>query len=550
MAPEEQEQTRPVHVNFMTASRKGTSLILDKAGEYRLGRDPECELHLPEANVSRVHAKMIWDGAVLAIEDLKSTNGVFVNGDRVASTALRNNDVVAVGPAVFRISMPMEGESGVTVVHSGMEETEDAEGPPADTDADQFQSLFECMLAIQRILGEDRENMFESCLDTLFLALPVTRLCLLRVGATGELEPWLTRTKSGLTREFVMSKTFARKVREAGKGILIHDALYLDSSEWGSTMQQQEVRSILGVPVLSKGAPIAILLCDNLEKPNMLRDVHVRTLEFFAKALETVFQREQIRTLEQTQADTERQFLAAKRVQKQIFTKKPAAEMGGIRWAFHFQPALQVGGDFYDFVETDEHLTWVVADVTGKGVSAALVVSMLKAFCKTLFPEKLTPRDMLIELNTLILDELPPEMFLTALVCRTTKDGLATYANAGHLPLLVVRNPEKHADEDLVRLKPPGVPLGFLGSDELGQKLGEESFNLDKGDRLCMYTDGVTEAANAGGDFYGEKRLRDELRRLYDVPVDGCLKKLVGSIDAFRGRAAQNDDTTLILGEL
>lgn len=540
-----------VKITFMTASRKGTSLFLDKEGEFRMGRDPECEVHLPEPNVSRVHGKLVWDGRVLSVEDLKSTNGIFVNGEKVVSTAVRTGDVIAVGPAVFRVEVPLDGGSGVTIVRGAVTDTEEtaAEGILVDGQVDQFQNLFECMLAIQRVLSEDRENMVEAGVDTLFLALPVTRLCLLRVNDGKELEPWLTRTRSGLTREFVMSKTFARKVLEAGKGILIQDALSLDAAEWGSTMQQQEVRSILGVPVFSKGATIAILLCDNLEKPNILRDVHVRTLEFFAKALETVFQREQIRSLEASQAATERQFLAAKRVQKQIFTKKPDPEMGGLRWAFDFRPALEVGGDFYDFVNTDEHVTWVLADVTGKGVSAALVVSMLKGFCKTLFPDNPSPRQMLADLNTLILDELPPEMFLTVLVLQTTPSGMLTFANAGHLPLFVVQQNPAEGEDTVARLKPPGVPLGFLEGAEFEDKIKEDTYQLSAGDRLCLCTDGVTEAANSKSEFYGEKRLIEELEKIGDKPVSEGVDSLIQAVLAFQGRAAQHDDITLILGE-
>jgi len=529
----------PVLLAFLTASRKGTSFPIDTPGQYRFGRDPECEVHLPESNVSRVHARATWDGTTLTMEDQKSTNGVFVNGERIAApVVLRDGDVVAVGPCVFRASL--SGQPG------------GAAGPgpeKPDEQAAQFQRLFECMVVIQRILGEDAEQMVERCVDTLFLALPVTRLCLLRVKGAGELEPWLTRTKSGITRDFVMSRTFARKVREAGKGILIHDALHLDSKEWGHTMQQQEVRSILGVPVFDKGTMVAILLCDNLETPNILRDMHVRTLEFFAQALETVFQRQRIRALESSQAAAERQFLAARRVQKQIFTKKPGARMGGLNWAFHYQPALQVGGDFYDFQEQQGALTWVVADVTGKGISAALVVSMLKGLCKTLFPANPGPREMMLALNKLILDELPPEMFLTALILRIAPDGAATFANAGHLPLLLVRRGAAAGVDAVVRLKPSGVPLGFLGGAEFEDKMREETCRLEPGDRVALFTDGVTEAANAAGEFFGEKRFLSELAGARDVPVEQAKDRVVAALEGFQGAAPQHDDITIVLGE-
>jgi serine phosphatase RsbU (regulator of sigma subunit)/pSer/pThr/pTyr-binding forkhead associated (FHA) protein len=547
MAKKKRKSSASVSLGFLTGSRKGTSFVIEDNGEYRLGRDPECEIHLPEPNVSRVHARLVWDGTVLKAEDLKSTNGVFVNGERIETEVVRHNDVVAVGPCVFRVSLSSSTASSLTVVDAG--KGGGAPNVPPSLESEQFQHLFECMLAIQRILSEDSENMVEACLDTLFLALPVTRLCLLKVNERGEHEPWLTRTKSGMSREFVMSKTFARKVREKGSGLIIHDALHLDSAEWGHTMQQQEVRSILGVPVFSKEAMIAILLCDNLEKPNILSDVHVRTIEFFAKALETVFQRERIRSLEESQTATERQFLAARRVQKQIFTKRPAAEMGGLRWALQFRSALEVGGDFHDFAELGDHTTWIVADVTGKGISAALVVSMLKGFCKTLFPKDLSPHEMLVRLNNLMMDELPPEMFLTALVCRTTPDGRVVFCNAGHQPLYVIHSRDQGSEEAVERLKPPGVPLGFLSTAEFRDRVGEHSCQLVKGDKMLLYTDGVSEAVNSRGEFFGEKRLNQELAGVRDLPAVEALARLWATLEQFQGTAAQHDDITMVLGE-
>jgi phosphoserine phosphatase RsbU/P len=533
----------PVSFHFMTASRKGTSFAIETAGEYRFGRDPECEVHLPEANVSRVHARALWDGVALTMEDLKSTNGVFVNGERLPSCTVRDGDVVAIGPCVFRVHVAAEP----SVQHVDIAD-ECAATAVMDDGRTQFQSLFECMLAIQRIVSEDSGSMVEQCLETVFVALPVNRLCLLKLSAAGELEPWFSKTKSGITREFVMSKTFARKVREAGKGIVIHDALHLDSREWGHTMQQQEVRSILGVPVFDANTMIAILLCDNLEAPNILRDEHVRTLEFFARALGTVFQRERIRTLEASQAATERQFLAAKRVQKQIFTKRPSLLMGGMQWGLAFHPALEVGGDFYDFEERHDGVTWVVADVTGKGISAALVVSMLKGFCKTLFPENPAPRDMLMELNTLLLGELPPEMFLTAVVMQANRDGTVCCGNAGHLPLLIVPKTGE-PDSTIRRIKPAGIPLGFLPDEEFTERIAEETFGLRPGERVYLCTDGVTEAASAAGDFFGEKRLFSSIDSCRGMAVQEAVSTLVRTIQGFQGTAPQHDDITVVCGE-
>lgn len=535
-------------IHFLAGSRKGEFVTLDKIGTYRFGRDPECEIHIGEPNVSRIHGQLVWDGEVLTVEDFRSTNGVYLNGEKVVCHSADDGDVITAGSSVYRVEDRRDSTDKISKYDDGTREIQKGDSTPADGDGgEHFQKLFECMLQIQRVMSRDSEDMIEQSLQSLFLALPVTRLCLLSVHGDNDLEPWLTTTRDGISREYLMSRTFARKVLEANKAVLIHDALNLDSSEWGSTMQQQEVRSILGVPVHNRTkAPTAILLCDNLEHPNILKDVHLQTLQFVSKALETVFQRDEFRRLEESQTNTERAFLAAKRVQKQIFTKKPSNEMGGIRWELYFQPALEVGGDFYDFHTTPEYTNWIIADVSGKGIPAALVVSMLKGFCKILFPKQLRPREFLLELNQLLAGELPPEMFLTALLIQTDDKGNLTFANAGHHAGLVLR--EKGKKIEFVRLKSVGVPLGFLSSDEFGKRINEGTVQLEKDDLICLYTDGVTETINASGQFLGEKGLTAELKKIRKSEISTAMQHLVKGIRDFQGAGHQHDDITVVLG--
>jgi serine phosphatase RsbU (regulator of sigma subunit)/pSer/pThr/pTyr-binding forkhead associated (FHA) protein len=538
-----------VVLHFLAGARKGGVFGIDTEGQYTFGRDPDCEIHLPDANVSRIHGQLAWDGAVLTVEDLRSTNGVYLNGEKVICQKVSTSDVVAVGSSVFRVEIAQKKRetSSADTVETHRRGTEVVSRIEPEPESDDTLKLFESMLAIQRILGQNADTMIEDSVKALFLALPVTRLSLLRVNDAGELEPWVSTTRDGVSKEFRMSRTFARKVLEADKGILIQDALALDSVEWGSTMRQQEVRTILGAPIRNRGTTVAILLCDNLEKPDILHDMHVRTIEFFGKALETVFQRNEIKRLEQSQAQADREFLAAKRVQRQIFTKKPSRQMAGYDWALYFQPALEVGGDFYDFFVVDDRISWIMADVTGKGISAALVVSMLKAFCKAIFPARLGPRKTLLELNRLIIDELPPEMFLTAILIEFDSRGKLSYANAGHNAGLVLR--ESGGRTRTVRLKSGGVPLGFLPPEQFAERLKEAHVSLTKGDRICLYTDGVTESANPQGAFFGEKRLLRELKQTRSLGIQAALDSLVRQIQQFQGGLHQFDDITVVIGQ-
>jgi pSer/pThr/pTyr-binding forkhead associated (FHA) protein len=195
-------------IRFISGGRKGSVSVLQPGDRQRLGRDPECELHLDEPNVSRQHACLRFEGTTLLVENLGSTNGIYVNGVRRDRAELRLWDVVVIGGSAFRV----EALSG-------------PEAPPGgDSNADRtsYRELLQCLLAMQRILGEDAERMIERSLETLFLALPATRLSLFAIAEDGEPIQGFTTTRSGAATA-TMSHGFARKVLAAGKAILLSD---------------------------------------------------------------------------------------------------------------------------------------------------------------------------------------------------------------------------------------------------------------------------------------------------------------------------------------
>lgn len=515
-------------IRFIAGSRKGCPVMILADQPQRLGRDPQCELPLDEGNVSRQHAQLSYDGKTLSVENLSSTNGIFINGVRRDQANLKLWDVVVIGSAAFRVE---------ALVAPAQTLVDDA----SDDEASRLRTLLQCMLAMQRILGDDSERMIERSLESLFLALPATRLSLFTVDAEGEPHQGFTTTR-GMVDSSHMSHGFARKVLAAGQAILLSEQ-EATTGDWGATLQEQHVQTILGAPVQLGERTVAVLLCDNTEQPNQLDDRSVSVIEFAAQALASVFQRQELLELELKQARAEREFVAAKRVQNQIFTKDTNDITNCGTWSALYQPAYDLGGDFYDFSQDEHGLTWFVADVSGKGIPAALVVSMLKGFCKTLYPQGLTPYRFLLALNHLFQGELPGSMFFTGILVRIEGETLR-WCNVGHPPGLVIRG-----DGRIDELTPTPGMLGLWPDDLLLQKASEGSMPFLPGDRLMLYTDGLIEAMDHNQQLFDLKGVIASLTASRRRPVDQALSALFDAAAAHRQGAPLDDDITLVLGD-
>ena len=513
----------PTSLRLVTGPLRGQVLTLTPGQVMKAGRDAECGLRLDEANVSRVHAQLTMDAVGgLSVTNLSTTNGIFVNGQRQEKAQLRANDVLAIGSSAIKIEIPTSPANVVPV--------------------DGVQDLLACLLEIQKLLGQDADKMVERSLETLFLALPVTRLSLFTLDEHGDPVQGPTSTRG--SRGTSMSQGFARRVLAANRAVLIDASEHLGSAEWGRTLQEQDVRSILGVPVFVAGKAVAVLLCDNLDEPGRLNQTHVRVLEFFSKALENVFQRNELRRLERRQVAAENEYLAARKVQDQLFNKAPPEGGAGLRWVTHYQPALELGGDFYDHFENAGGITWVIADVSGKGVAAALVVSMLKAFCKTLYAQDLSPSRFVLALNQLMLNEMPGHMFFTAIVLRVARDGTVTWCNVGHPAGFI-----QHADGSVIELAPiPGM-LGMWPEAMLAGKLTDGAAMIKPGERICVFTDGLTEAMDKDHELFGNERVAEALSAARGSDPGQAVAAMISAAAAFNHLYRFEDDITIILGE-
>jgi serine phosphatase RsbU (regulator of sigma subunit) len=212
-------------------------------------------------------------------------------------------------------------------------------------------------------------------------------------------------------------------------------------------------------------------------------------------------------------------------------------------------PAREVGGDYYDFFPLgDDRLGVLIADVSGKGTSAALYMAELKGLMLSLSRTCPSPRELLLTANQIISDNLDSRSFITMTyaVIDLARRTMA-YARAGHTPL--IRRRDGDGGPTVEVLSPDGLVLGLRidGGELFERLLTEVTLPLERGDVLLMFTDGISEAMNADSDLFGEARLATLIEEHGHLPTDELRERILREIEAFVAGAPQHDDMTMIL---
>ncbi len=214
-------------------------------------------------------------------------------------------------------------------------------------------------------------------------------------------------------------------------------------------------------------------------------------------------------------------------------------------------PAREVGGDYYDFFQlSKDRLGVLIADVSGKGTSAALYMAELKGLILALSQRYQSPRELLIEVNRIISEHLDSRSFITiTYAVIDLQAGVMTFCRAGHTPLIFLGGPSSRAPSARV-LTPSGMVLGLRidgAAEKFAELLHEERVDLSPGDVIVLYTDGITEAMNPESDLFGESRLIRIVEEHGHLESSELRERIMREVEAFVGTADQHDDMTMIL---
>ena len=243
----------------------------------------------------------------------------------------------------------------------------------------------------------------------------------------------------------------------------------------------------------------------------------------------------------------EEELRIARRIQMSLLPRD-IVSMLGVTVAATCVPAREVGGDYYDFIPLGERrLGILVADVSGKGTSAAFYMAELKGLILSVSRIYESPQRLLIEVNRIIAGHIDSRSFITMMYAVLDLDeGTLTYARAGHTPLIYVKGSSECPKAEI--LTPDGLVVGLDGFQSTFEDLIEEdTLAISSGDVVVLFTDGVSEAMNEADDMFGEERLSRLVEEHVKLGVEELRERILTEVATFVGTASQHDDMTLVL---
>lgn len=513
-----------------------------------IGRKAGVDVVVDDASVSRRHARLFVREGEWFVEDLQSRNGSRLNGQPLSEAArIKGGDVVRVGDSLVRIVSagaeepaapttavpPVAGEALFSVLKPASELL-DRVGEDAGAS-----SRLRLLNEVHRALAApiSRDELLQLVLDRAFAALEPEDAAVFLKEANGGLRRAAERRSPRSSRPLLVSRRLAEEVVGKGAAALVVDAQVDQRFAAAQSVIMSGVRSILAAPLSdAEGCLGMIALYSNLAARRFTEpDLELLVSLASAAAL-------RVRNLAHVEQEAMRQVVdrelaLARELQMGMLRRRPLGRPD-VDVAARQVPARQVGGDFYEYLVDGDRLWFIVADVSGKGMPAALLMAMSQTLFRAVAGLGLRLDEIMTRLNREVARDNERGMFVTALAgCLDLTNGRLELANAGHnLPYLLRRD----GTVELVAAR-NALALGVI--DDVVFPVTELA--LEPGDGLFLYTDGVCDAIDPGGAVFGTAGLEQHLRAVGRQPADLIVEGVFQAVEAFAGGNPQEDDITV-----
>ncbi len=350
---------------------------------------------------------------------------------------------------------------------------------------------------------------------------------------------------------FQVSLSVVERVASQGVPVLASDAQTDDRFNIRHSVMFLGLRSILCVPLKVKDQVTGVIYVDNRLQAGIFTQADLELLSAIASSAAIAIENARLYQVAVEKGRMERELQMARRVQTGLLPSGiPAAP--GWEFAARWKPAREVGGDYYDFIPCkDGRLGLVIADVTDKGMPAALFMASTHSIMRSSLRQIPAPAEAITQANRLLCEESDDGLFVTLFYAQLTPpSGEVIYVNAGHNPGLLYHGENSggsgiYAEGTLTPLIRTGMPFGI----EADVVYEQRAVQLDPGDFLVLYTDGITEAIGAGEQEFGMQRLEEVILAARDLPAVGIIDALEQAVAQFTQTDVLSDDITVLVAK-
>ena len=518
---------------ILTSSDKSVARQRIELDERRItiGRHPQCEVQIDEGAVSRKHAVISFTENAYFLEDLSSRNGTFLNEEKISSkTRLFDGAEIKICDVSFvfqvndrksyalppstkerrRRSVQLPSftlhDDNATHISSQIEASSHHPSKHSHVSAD---DKLRTLIKVAQTLSEslERDEILSKILDILFeLFTEADRGFIILKLADGDMRPLAFKARRPQDDENVrVSRTIVNQVMETQCPVVSSDASKDDRFDLSQSVVDFRIRSIMCAPLVNnKNESIGVIQLDTIRSAIAFKESDLETLATIALQGSLAIQKSDLFEEARRSREMKSDLKLAQELQLRFLPQRPP-EVDHYDFASFYRAMQQVGGDYFDYIELDDdHIAIIMADVVGHGIAAAMLMAKVSAESRFALATTRSAAEAINKLNDKLTD-LKLDRFVTLVLCLlNTKKNTIETVNAGHMPPIIRRADSGTLEE--LSLEHSGLPVGIMA----GYEYQATTIELNSGDLIVLYTDGINEAMNSEGkQFTTEAIIRE-----------------------------------------
>jgi sigma-B regulation protein RsbU (phosphoserine phosphatase) len=504
-----------------------------------LGRATDCTVPIRDRYLSRRHAEIAFVDKAWIVRDLGSVNGTLLNGTRLDGAApLKAGDRIVLGDSEV-VFEPEDSSHSHLIALDSDSQAKNLAIPLNDAVNDTQRTNVLAMLALQFIEDRSMGELFDFILDNVMQLLQPSRAALALLAPDGKSfgNVLLRRSNAEDSLDLYISRTLLAEVVDGRNVVSFVDTSQDEKLARAESIMAQNIRSAICAPLMVGNDVLGVLYLDFLAQRGAVThdDVHLiaQIARFAARKLETTRLREE--SIAKARLDEE--LRTAYTIQSRLLPAELPV-INGYAFAGKNQPCRTVSGDYYDVVvRPDGRLYFIMADVSGKGITAALVMASVATAFNIFTRTDPSAADLVRELNMTLAPKTAPTKFVTMVVgVLDPRTGVVEFTNAGHVAPLVISRAgvSQQTSTDMV------VGL-FAQASYRNQRA-----TLERGDSIVLFTDGVTEAENETEEQLGLEPVAELVSTLHGTAAPAILEAIERYVQTFVGNAPAGDDVTML----